>query len=203
VLLEHEQTGFPLLGRHATLDCLACHSTIMDNEHLGLSNDCSSCHLEDYLATAGPNHERFGLSTDCRECHSGEDARWGDAVYPHAGSFPLVLGHDVGNCTLCHDGAAESPPADDCYACHVRDYAAAHDPVHVGNGFPIECRSCHGIGGFRDVRLYDHTASGFLMYGDHATLTCDDCHDGGVWAGLAADCDACHDDPTDSARGTR
>ena len=189
---DHQQTQFPLLGRHATLDCLACHRSITDNEHVGVIDECFGCHADDYVTTTRPDHARFGLSVDCAGCHANGDVRWSDAVFPHAATFPLQQGHRVGDCSRCHDGGGAPAAPNDCFACHAVDYSSASSPPHAANGFPIECRSCHGTNVFQDVRFYAHGASGFDVFGPHRDRTCTDCHAGRGWIGIDPDCNACH-----------
>lgn len=39
---------------------------------------------------------------------------------------------------------------------------------------------------------FDHTATGFLLNGVHATTACETCHVGGVFQGTPRNCDGCH-----------
>src|SRR5664279_5069169 len=66
----HRQSRFPLVGAHATAECVACHksATLLKFEPLGIA--CFDCHQTNYVATSKPNHAQAGYSTNCDECHS-------------------------------------------------------------------------------------------------------------------------------------
>jgi hypothetical protein len=191
-LLEHQQTRFPLVGRHALLDCEACHRSLETNEYVGLPLDCFLCHAEDYAATRVPKHGRIGFSTDCQECHSVADLNWSDIMFQHPSSFPLAFGHDIEECEACHTVAQPIPDGEDCYACHAVDYAGVSRPSHTQNAFPVDCRACHGPSSFAGVDFYDHSTSGFPYIGRHADIFCGGCHGGNDYIGLPADCYSCH-----------
>ena len=61
--INHNQF-FVLQGRHATLDCTACHA-----KGYNLPTDCYGCHAADYSATTEPNHKASGFPTTCETCH--------------------------------------------------------------------------------------------------------------------------------------
>ncbi|MGD8439386.1 MAG: cytochrome c3 family protein, partial [Holophagae bacterium] len=48
---------YPLVGRHATLDCDACHSS---GVYQGLPSDCVDCHMSDYEGADNPDHIAAG-----------------------------------------------------------------------------------------------------------------------------------------------
>ncbi len=66
VVFNHTTTEFPLTGAHINVECAQCHSSKQDR----ISDECVSCHSQDYLKSANPNHQAAGISTDCISCHS-------------------------------------------------------------------------------------------------------------------------------------
>jgi hypothetical protein len=75
---DHRETGYPLMGKHASATCSQCHTsenitpaeaerivlTDLDRTYLGLSTTCLSCH---------ENEHESQLSEDCATCHSSPD----------------------------------------------------------------------------------------------------------------------------------
>jgi hypothetical protein len=199
MLFEHEQTRFPLVGRHALVDCETCHSSTQHNEYVNLPAYCVHCHTEDYLASRSPDHAALGLSADCERCHSAFHLFWSQAEFQHPASFPLTGVHDVGECAACHTPSNPLPIGSDCFGCHADDYGNA-TPDHIGGGFPTDCSWCHDPDGFSDVPAYAHLQSGFSMEGLHGRLPCAACHAAGTYAGLARDCYSCHQYDYENAR---
>lgn len=192
MLLEHQQTRFPLLGRHAVIDCEACHYTVQKDEYVGLPLDCIQCHETDYTSSREPSHAALGFSTDCQECHSVMHLRWEDVNFQHPASFPLAFGHDVRDCEACHGAGQVPPDPQDCYACHMRDYQSVSRPPHVANAFDTDCRVCHDVTGFTDPDFYNHGESGFPIQGGHSNVSCQSCHYAANYRGLARECFVCH-----------
>ena len=60
---DHGNTGFPLIGKHAKLNCSKCHS----NGYQGTSSQCVACHEDKHNGKNG---------TNCAECHTPKG--WGD-----------------------------------------------------------------------------------------------------------------------------
>lgn len=187
-LVEHSQTRFPLLGRHAVMDCEACHVNVQHDEYTGLATDCLGCHSADYLGSASPNHVSLGFGTDCQECHSANDLFWSGARFQHPASFPLAQGHMGVDCASCHRPGEALPDPTDCFACH-----RANNPPHIAAGFPTDCSLCHQPDTFGGVMSYGHGVSGFPGgVGQHAAADCNACHVSGTYAGLPTDCFVCH-----------
>jgi hypothetical protein len=192
---DHDRTGFALTGRHAGLECAACHrgragESVRIRFRPGtegrlyprpVAGSCAACHLDPH---------RGELADRCEACH--RDGGWSPTSYGldrHARSaFPLESAHAAVPCDACHrdpDGAAGAPSLrfrleTTCRACH-----AADDP-HAGLYDDRPCESCHRPTRFADAVL------------DHATVAdvaCRSCHQpddphGAQFAGEP--CDACH-----------
>ena len=104
---DHNQSNFPLTGRHAALDCEQCHA---NGQFTGLPATCVNCHA-DPIFHAG----MFG--SDCASCHSTEN--W-FALY--AGPHPGIadeggsgVNHGNTSCRTCH---TQTLSAATCTACH-------------------------------------------------------------------------------------
>lgn len=195
---------FPLIMGHEINDCVACH---VGGEFLNTPTDCFACHQMDFEATTEPNHVAAGFSTDCAQCH-GLDIGWPAQNFDHS-FFPLEKGHDIQDCTACHqNGNFENTPTD-CFACHMDDYNNADDPNHIAAGFPTDCTLCHTTEEGWDANDFtDHDNLYFPIYsGTHkgewddctechtipnnfAAFSCIDCHEHNDPAELADD----HDD---------
>lgn len=61
---DHDETDFPLTGKHSGLTCRGCHQKPVDTtESISLSNRCASCHGQD-----DAHDGRLGLN--CERCHN-------------------------------------------------------------------------------------------------------------------------------------
>ena len=143
------QHPVPLVGEHAELDCLACHSAGMD-----LTYECAECHRP-------PAEPHFG--ENCEECHTPEgfdQAPQGSFQHPvalegehatldcmacHSAGFDLVF-----ECANCHQPPDVHPQAA-CEACHTPQgweesvtatIAAAPQIPHQLEGMS-DCLLCH------------------------------------------------------------
>ncbi|MEZ6021279.1 MAG: hypothetical protein R3F17_14665 [Planctomycetota bacterium] len=65
----HASTRFPLVGRHATASCRACHLGAEVGRFAQTDSACVSCHRRDLEATANPNHIGLGWVDNCDRCH--------------------------------------------------------------------------------------------------------------------------------------
>jgi hypothetical protein len=63
---SHSLTGFPLIGKHRTLECINCHT---NGTYAGTPEDCSSCHLQDALNATSRIHT-MPTYMDCAKCHN-------------------------------------------------------------------------------------------------------------------------------------
>lgn len=175
---EHQLTQFPLLGRHALVDCAACHTTPQAGEYGLLPSECLACHHADYQAAQMPEHLAAGFPTDCELCHDADHYQWSQARFDHA----LVSG------------------LTDCHVCHSGDYEDTQSPDHVAAGFPTDCMLCHTPTGFGGAAFDHNTATAFPLIGLHLQVGCTDCHGDGVYQGQPGDCYDCH---ADTYEGTR
>jgi hypothetical protein len=186
---DHNATGFPLTGAHATLACERCH---VGGVFTGLSAQCVSCHQNDYSTTNDPAHQAAGFSTNCTQCHN--TTRWTDAFFNHNGtSFPLTGAHRSATCNACHSSGVYAGLPSTCVSCHQSNYDATNDPPHLAAGFSTDCKTCHNTTSWPGA-TFDHSLTAFPLVGAHKTVSCNNnsCHGGGVYAGHPSKCVDCH-----------
>lgn len=184
----HTSTRYPVMGRHAQVDCQSCHPTMPQGDMVSQTTRCVECHQPDYLAVTSPNHVSAGFSTECQDCHQmnfWRPANMGD----HDAIFPIFSGTHAGQwpeCGTCHIDPSNSRNFS-CLSCHEHDQTPM-DARHQGMpGYAWEshaCYTCHptGVAG----QFLEHDAQFFPVYsGKHA----------GTWN----DCSQCHDNPANRA----
>jgi hypothetical protein len=133
---EHNASRFPLLGRHASVQCAACHATA---RYRDASTECVACHEKKDV------HKRR-LGTRCETCHNARDWRAWD--FDHSKTrYRLDGAHRRADCLACHRAPVSGPVRLDtaCSSCHARD------DVHAGR-FGLRCESCHATRSFREVK---------------------------------------------------
>lgn len=135
---DHGLVAFPLLGKHAALECSACHTSLAFHD---AGAACTDCHAEQ-----DAHDGAFGAV--CATCHTPVD--WRATSFDHGSTtgFSLAGAHAQLTCASCHEGkrqelAAPGTPA--CGQCHRQD-----DP-HRGR-FGSDCAACHSHESFNDVR---------------------------------------------------
>lgn len=174
--LDHDQTRFPLTGRHDLVACEACHA---DGQWDQIGMACRSCHLGD-----DPHAGQFRI--DCRACHTPQG--WELLQFDHRRSrFPLEEAHAAVECGECHREGRYADTPMRCVACHARDDA------HEGR-FGDDCGACHRATTWAEAN-FDHDLAAFRLTGAHRTTACLDCHTGGTFLGTPLSCSACHNRP--------
>ncbi|MBK6765592.1 MAG: hypothetical protein IPG71_04460 [bacterium] len=184
---RHDELRFPLTGRHAQIDCQACHA---DGDYASSESACIACHQEDYETTQNPSHVLAGISFECASCHSTEFIDWSVPGYAHTSVFPLTGGHHGVQCASCHSEQQYAATSAYCFDCHKEDYDHATAPSHQAQGYPENCLECHTTANWESE--FDHQQTVFPLTGQHATTSCGSCHNAGEFAGLAAGCWSCH-----------
>ncbi len=197
--------------------------------HTQVLGSCSSCHLAEKLAS----HIPVPAGSECNVCHTTSPLVWTPATVNHAalgalrcdachgpfagagavgknaGHVPTAAGAD---CSTCH----QIPPQTfatallfnhasvatlRCDACHNGNFvpagAVGKGATHVPFPAGTDCGVCHRVPpqGFTLATLFNHSQV--------ATLSCNQCHNGGFVASGAvgvpanhfvttADCKSCH-----------
>lgn len=192
-IFDHNMTVFPLTGAHTNVDCISCHATGFENT----STTCVTCHNNDYLSSANPNHSQLNLSTDCVLCHTTNPG-WSPATFAvHNDYYPLNGAHAAvsSDCIQCHNGDYNNTP-NTCVGCHSSDYTATTDPNHIALQFPADCASCHSENAWAPS-TFNHDGQYFPIYsGKHqgVWIQCLDCHNNtSNYAQFT--CITCHQNP--------
>jgi hypothetical protein len=175
---DHVRDGrYELLGRHAKLDCHACHTGVVARQKLGA--ECYGCHRSD-------DAHGGRLGQGCERCHGVEQWRANVEFDHDLVNFPLVGLHVAVPCYECHATPSYKGVAQDCHRCHQRD------DKHKG-GLGQDCESCHSPNGW-GLWEFDHAkVTGFVLLGAHARATCEGCHKQPPEAvKLSGDCASCH-----------
>ena len=184
---DHNQTRFPLTGRHTTVDCASCHT---GGKFSGISLQCSGCHLAAFQSAVNPNHAASGFPTTCETCHT--TTAWRPANFDHDRTrFPLTGKHTSVTCDSCHIGGKFTGTSTQCAGCHLPDFQKTTNPNHTTAGFPTTCDTCHTTTAWRPAN-FDHNRTKFPLTGKHTSVTCDSCHIGGKYTGTATQCSGCH-----------
>jgi len=185
---DHRQTGYPLEGRHADLDCQQCHKAEhipeaerraikvkdLNRTFLGLTRDCLSCHEDRHRGQLGKN---------CLQCHTLNDWKKASGFDHSKTKFPLTGAHTQVACEKCHKPEAGAPRSlkfrglafEKCSACHI--------DLHRG-AFKPDCESCHTTITWKQIppsvlsKRFDHSDTKFPLAGKHADVKCSTCHHG-------------------------
>jgi hypothetical protein len=193
---DHARTNFPLDGRHANLNCTACHASQGAvqawQNFASLPTGCAGCHAE-------PELHRGLFNQDCAECHTPQDwhkVNWQGQPFEHFSNTGFSLARHTLDysgqpmrCTSCHTSSLEQLQAAACLDCHDQ-----HDPVFMQSHqeqFGRDCLGCHD--GVDRMANFDH-ASVFLLDGAHIALQCRDCHSDD-FIGTSSACVSCHAEP--------
>ena len=180
---------FPLTLGHAISDCSACHK---NGGFTNLSKECVSCHLPNYNATTNPNHAAASIPTACSDCHTTEPG-WKPATFAiHDTYYPLTGAHaTMASCNQCHNGNYATTP-NTCVGCHQANYNATTNPNHVADNIPVTCSDCHTINPGWKPAIFPTHDNYFALIGAHATINCEQCHNGNYTNNLPNTCVGCH-----------
>ena len=180
--------------RAAAAACLAAcgpHSAAVGEKIETRSDECSSCHLDEWRTTTSPVHTRVSFGTDCGGCHV--QTQWSPAQgFAHTQSFPLTQAHAEPSCAACHGskGFERGAVENSCASCHAPQAAAVSDPVHAG--LSTSCSACHRTDAFAPATF----VHAWPLVGAHAIQGCASCHTGSParYEGTSSACITCHAD---------
>ncbi len=192
---DHSKTRFPLTGKHADIECRACHKNlpavpaaparpagarpqpgqpVEAFDFRGLSTDCVSCHMDVHRGDAGPK---------CEGCHS--TTAFHPVTYTHPRLPEFFAGqHAPLGCEQCHrKGPAPSAPPSLTAPLEGWQFknlptacATCHKDPHLGQ-VGTACEACHSIGVAKfGVVNFTHAKTAFPLTGKHQTVKCEQCH---------------------------
>lgn len=190
---DHARAGWPLTGKHAALECAACHqqedlrrsaalalapATKWGGDgprFIGLETECAACHEDVH---------RGALGGQCAACH--ETQSFAIEKFDHSRArFALTGAHQRVGCGECHARPELDLPHDSQGVPHPLfkplKFAACsdcHRDPHEGRLGTV-CSSCHGTESFRKIDRagFDHDRTRYPLRGRHATVACARCHD--------------------------
>jgi hypothetical protein len=208
-LERHAQTQFPLIGKHASVDCAKCHQPLPVNtttatatpaprQYHFTSRTCNACHTD-------PHETKLA----CETCHTPE--QW-KAVRPFdhpANTFRIEGVHLNAKCVQCHKpsemdsaGAARTAPhfsgtPVECAGCHTAK--DAHGGQFM-NGPKEDCSQCH-VTVHWNGESFRHDRAKFVLNTVHRNVECAKCHKEQrevagkqvrVYRGTPTECTKCH-----------
>ncbi len=211
---NHGLTRYPLLGKHRSVGCDACHGREMARPRPAFGS-CAACHEDRHDGQATLD----GKPVDCAACHTVTGFRPASfTVEQHQRTrYPLGGKHRTVACAKCHTTSATAGSAAGTVVIRVRfdGCASCHADPHGGQVSDRRCEQCHGDAGWdrSSFSPLDHSATPLPLEGRHAAIGCNACH-GTTRAGLPAlaatssigtagilfhisevRCAACHRDP--------
>jgi Doubled CXXCH motif (Paired_CXXCH_1) len=186
---DHDRmTKFPLLGKHNTVRCEACHKQPPKVAKPPVT--CVGCHAVDDV-------HKGGNGPECERCHNATG--WKAVSFNHntMTRFPLAGKHAAAKCQACHT----KPPRElklavECASCHAKVDA------HAGKLGP-SCGRCHDSNDWKTKVSFDHALTRFPLIGKHAVAQCTACHADKKFTAKGLKCSDCHvDDHHKGALGT-
>ncbi|MDH3198907.1 MAG: hypothetical protein OEO21_11780 [Candidatus Krumholzibacteria bacterium] len=170
---DHSRTRFPLRGRHAKVECRACHVSGTMSAAVAFAA-CTDCHHD-------PHRGQFARRADqgrCDSCH-GESGFVPSTftVTAHVGTRHALEGaHLAVACVACHGLARDANgsfrrfriPFDTCDRCH--------DDAHRGQLASKQCTSCHRVTEWPDIYFKHDRDTAYALEGQHRRVPCDGCH---------------------------
>jgi len=197
---NHADTGFPLLGKHASVDCVTCHQG-EDFKRPLPHQLCADCHKPD------PHDGQFAKRPDgdkCESCHTVDG--WSPSTFSiadHAKTgFPLVFPHAKVKCASCHIPAGKATQYEIRFALCVDCHKDEHEGQFAAAPWLNHCERCHNGATFNTTSytLAMHQKADFPLTGGHEAVACDECHKPAPGSSVALyhftrlNCMTCHDD---------
>jgi len=210
---DHDQTGWPLRGKHQNTDCADCHKAKNKaglKTYMGTDKLCGSsgCHKNDQ-----PHKFERKDMLRCERCH-------GESVWKPAKStldfnhddrkdagMPILGSHKDVGCAKCHPKSVFNLPFADADNC---GNSGCHATAHKDHLFDKkDCEWCHSptFKNFKqqynkDMPFFDHEERTKFELGAHKRLKCYDCHTKALGEAKPEDnCETCH--AKDNRHGTR
>jgi len=195
---NHKLADYELLGKHAEVECQACHkkefiidSKILElnNTYLGLGQECLSCHVDYHQGT---------LSNNCAECHDY------DAFKPALGfdhsktNYPLEGKHINTDCQKCHVKEVRNGQEFQRFSdVKFESCTDCHEDIHRED-LGQNCAECHTFNSFieiKDIENFSHDLTIYPLEGAHQKVECKVCHTNKMTDVLAHEnCTDCHED---------
>lgn len=178
---SHDSTDYALTGKHADVECNACHlskrlplKTGADGKAVPIyspvpARNCTDCHEDPH---------RGQLSSRCADCHTtkGFESIEGRTFSHTLTRYPLKGRHARVPCEACHGTnlARKNPAFDACGSCH----SDPHNGQALLAGTPSDCGACHRVEAFAPstFTVARHADSPYPLEGRHVQVACVKCH---------------------------
>lgn len=158
---NHQQTDFPLKGKHTSIRCQSCHKT--DKKYREAPSSCYSCHKPD-----DPHNGNLGKK--CASCHN--ETSWKKISFDHDKTdFSLKGKHKKLLCLSCHPDNRHKDTPMQCYSCHALD--DAHN-----TRYGKKCATCHSSEDWKKAHFDHEKKTKYPLAGKHKNARCDACHTG-------------------------
>lgn len=212
---EHATSAYPLLLKHASVECAKCHVPKGRETLYRLRfAQCLDCHKDEHRGqfAAAPYLNR------CEQCHTLKGYRPSTfTLAKHKDTrFQLTGGHIATPCGDCHRPASATKEEAGVlqnatlFRFEDRSCTACHQDPHKGQFrdrmqqvASAGCEACHNSDSWRDLRRFDHSKTAFPLLGAHRGTACIDCHkplDMGTklanadFKAAPTKCELCHED---------
>lgn len=194
---DHNQTDYPLIGKHQTVDCKACHKISL-TAPLKFKK-CSDCHKDEHNG----QFTTANKLSDCTDCHTNNG--FTPSTYTiekhNLSQYPLAGAHLATPCKDCHQKTNRwefRNVGKACIDCHTDEHAGYIDEKYYPGK---KCETCHTVNSWQNP-TFDHKQTHFELLGKHAEETCRSCHYVESTAGkaeqrfnkLSDECITCHND---------
>jgi len=198
----HDNTDFPLIGKHTEVECATCHPPGKSKGGIQLKGfphkHCVDCHQDAHYGQL-PVGEDGVLR--CDKCHDEEG--FSPSSFPlvehQRTRYPLEGSHVSVPCNECHKDNKEAlakflprkkpdpkrallvsammlhmPSLDvkQCESCHKDQHGG-----QFGAGWSTKaCAACHDVNAFKDVALDHNRDTRYPLLGRHQGVACGACH---------------------------
>ncbi len=169
---NHEETNYPLRGKHVFVGCKKCHTSGVYTKPLN-HQYCTDCHYDYHEG----QFRKDEVLQNCKECHSVNGfapSSYGIAQHNKT-DFKLEGAHLATPCFACHkktDDWRFSGLGSRCIDCHDNIHKGYFDEKFLAGS---DCKNCHSVMVWNKV-TFDHDETGFKLQGKHAQTTCRQCH---------------------------
>ncbi|MCB1043674.1 MAG: hypothetical protein KDC35_12070 [Acidobacteria bacterium] len=193
---DHNQTRYPLLGKHRDVVCRSCHPDGRAITNISFEN-CTNCHKDTHVGQF-KHRPQQGACEECHQVTGFVPAHFG--TQDHAQTlFPLEGGHLATPCSECHTPILMHGQKTQKFRFEQALCQDCHRDPHEGSIRGATCESCHSVTSWPQSH-FDHAVTRFPLVGAHNDVDCKACHlptvaGAMVFQTIDDTCDSCHDDP--------